>query len=95
MTCRLRRVEPAAAVSIHAEPHAQQQPARDLEVERADMGQRGRPQSFAPGLLCAAARFGFAVLKHNVSLLEGLDFTLLYFPDRVIIGYPYSSTIME
>ena len=75
MTCRLRRVEPAAAVSIHAEPHAQQQPARDLEVERADMGQRGRPQSFAPGLLCAAARFGFAVLKHTVSLLEGLDFT--------------------
>ena len=68
-------MEPAAAVSIHAEPHAQQQPARDLEVERADMGQRGRPQSFAPGLLCAAARFGFAVLKHTVSLLEFLDLT--------------------
>ena len=28
-----------------------------------------------PGLLCAAARFGFAVLKKNLSLLEGLDFT--------------------
>ena len=44
-------------------------------VERAAMVQRCRPQSYGPGLLCAAARFGFAVLKHNVSLLEGLDFT--------------------
>ena len=92
---RLRRVVPAAAVTTHAKPHAQQQLARDLEVDHAAMGQRCRPQSSGPGVLCAAARFGFAVLKHNVSLLEGLDFTLLYFPDRVIIGYPYSSTIME
>ena len=66
---------PAAAVTTHAKPHAQQQLARDLEVERAAMGQRCRPQSSGPGLLCAAARFGFAVLKHYVSLLEGLDFT--------------------
>ena len=35
-----------AAVSTHAKPHAQQQLARDLEVERAAMGQRCRPQSF-------------------------------------------------
>ena len=28
-------------------PHAQQQLARDLEVERAAMGQSCRPQSFA------------------------------------------------
>ena len=28
-----------------------------------------------PGLLCAAAPFGFAVLKKNLSLLEGVDFT--------------------
>ena len=75
MEWRLRHVVPAVAVTTHAKPHAQQQLARDLEVERAAMGQRGRPQSFAPGLLCAAARFGFAVLKHTVSLLEGLDFT--------------------
>ena len=95
MECRLRRVVPAAAVTTHAKPHAQQQLARDLEVDHAAMGQPCRPQSSGPGVLCAAARFGFAVLKHNVSLLEGLDFTLLYFPDRVIIGYPYSSTIIE
>ena len=36
----LRRVVPAAAVMTHAKPHAQQQLVRDLEVERAAMGQR-------------------------------------------------------
>ena len=45
MERRLRRVVPAAAVTTHATPHAQQQLARDLEVERAAMGQRCRPQS--------------------------------------------------
>ena len=40
----VRRVVPAAAVTTHAKPHAQQQLARDLEVERA--AQRCRPQSF-------------------------------------------------
>ena len=42
----LRRVVPAAAVTTHAKPHAQQQLARDLEVKRAAMEQRCRPQSF-------------------------------------------------
>ena len=47
----LRRVVPAAAVpaaavATHAKPHEQQQLARDLEVERAAMGQRCRPQSY-------------------------------------------------
>ena len=46
MEWRLRRVVLAAAVTTHAKPHAQQQLARDLEVERAAMGQRCRPQSF-------------------------------------------------
>ena len=45
MEWRLRRVVPAAAVTTHAKPHAQQQLARDLEVERATMGQRCRHQS--------------------------------------------------
>ena len=40
----LRRVVPA--VTTHAKPNAQQQLARGLEVERAAMGQRCRPQSF-------------------------------------------------
>ena len=47
MEWRLRRVLPAAAVTTHAKPHAQQQLARDLEVERAAMGQHCRPQSSA------------------------------------------------
>ena len=46
MEWRFRRVVPAAAVTTHAKPHAQQQLARDLEVELAAMGQRCRPQSF-------------------------------------------------
>ena len=33
MEWRLRRVVPAAAVTTHAKPHAQQQLARDEEVE--------------------------------------------------------------
>ena len=63
------------AVTTHGKPHAQQQLARDLEVERAAMGQRYRPQRLGPGLLCAAARFGFSVFKNNMFLLEGLVFT--------------------
>ena len=69
MEWRLRRVAPAAAVATHAKPHAQQQLARDLEVKRAAMGQRYRPQRCGHGLLCATARFGFAVFKINVSVL--------------------------
>ena len=41
-----RRVVPAAAVTTHAKPHAQQQLERDLDVGRAAMGQRCRPQRF-------------------------------------------------
>ena len=37
---------PAATVTTDAKPHGQQQLARDLEVERAVMGQSCRPQSF-------------------------------------------------
>ena len=42
----LRRMTPAAALTTHAKPHTQQQLVCDLEVERAAMGQRCRPQSF-------------------------------------------------
>ena len=46
MEWRIRRVVPAAVVTTHAKAHAQQRLARDVEVERAAMGQRRRPQSF-------------------------------------------------
>ena len=42
----LCRVVPAAAVTTHAKPHAQQQLAGDLEVQRAAIGRRCRPQRF-------------------------------------------------
>ena len=53
MEWSLRRVVPAAAVTTHAKPHAQQQLPRDLEVERAAMGQRCRPQSFSEVQRCS------------------------------------------
>ena len=52
MEWRLPRVVPVAAVTTDAKPHAQQQLARDLEVERAAMGQRCRPQSFGEVQRC-------------------------------------------
>ena len=52
MEWRLRRVVPAATVTTHAKPHAQHQLARDLEVERAAMGQRCRLQSFGEVQRC-------------------------------------------
>ena len=54
------------AATTHAKPHAQQQLARDLEVERAAMGQRSRPQSSGPGLLCA----GTSALCVNLCLTD-------------------------
>ena len=63
MEWRLRRVVPAAEVTTHAKPHAQQQLARDLlEVERAAMGQRFRFQSFGE------------VQRGNPQLRRWLDF---------------------
>ena len=53
---------PAAAVTTDAKPHAQQQLARDLEVERAVMGQRFLPQSFGE-----VAAMQYAVFLVNCS----------------------------
>ena len=53
MEWRLPRVVVAAAmVTTRAKPHAQQQLARDVEVENAAMGQRRRPQSFGGEQRC-------------------------------------------
>ena len=48
---------PAATVTTDAKPHAQQQLARDEEVERAVMGQRCRPQSFGEVQRCITLCF--------------------------------------
>ena len=42
MEWRLRRVVPAAAVTTHTKPHAQQQLARDLEAERGKVPSAAR-----------------------------------------------------
>ena len=57
MEWRLRRVVPAATVTTRAKPHAQQQLARDLEVERAALGQRCGPQSFGEVQRCNPLQF--------------------------------------
>ena len=76
MEWRLRRVVPAAAVTTHAKPHAQQQLARGLEVERAAMGQRCRPQSSGEGQSAATSMAGFVV---NCSSAKGdVFFTFTY-----------------
>ena len=46
------QVVPAATVTTDAKPHGQQQLARDLDVERAVMGQRCRPPSFGEVQRC-------------------------------------------
>ena len=43
---------PAATVIAGAKPHGQQQLARNLEVGRAVIGQRFRPQSFGEVQRC-------------------------------------------
>ena len=56
MELRLHRV-PAATVTTRAKPHAQQQLARDLDVESAAMGQRCRLQSFGEVHRCNSLYF--------------------------------------
>ena len=46
------QVVPAATVTTGAKPHGQQQLARDLEMERAVMGQRSQPQRFGEVQRC-------------------------------------------
>ena len=48
---------PEATVTTGAKPHGQQQLARDLEVERAVMGQRCRPQSFGEVQRCLSVSY--------------------------------------
>ena len=67
MEWRLHGVVPAAAVTTRAKPHAQQQLVRDLEVERAAMGQRCRPQKFRRGAARQSAATSIAGFLLNFS----------------------------
>ena len=68
---------PAATVTTGAKPHGQQQNARDLEVERAVMGQRCRPQSFGEVQRCYPLYF----VPHTQYLIPK---PFLKFPDKLI-----------
>ena len=59
------QVVPAATVTTGAKPHGQQQLARDLEVERAVMGQRCRPQSFGEVQRCNPLCFLLAAAQYS------------------------------
>ena len=63
---------PAATVTTGAKPHGQQQLARDLEVERAVMGQRCRPQSFGEVQRCYPLYF--VPHKYSVLLQLGIPY---------------------
>ena len=58
------QVVPAATVTTDAKPHGQQQLAGDLEVERAVMGQRCRPQSFGEVQRCNPLCFLLTVAQY-------------------------------
>ena len=63
------QVVPAPTVTTGAKPHGQQQFARDVEVERAVMGQRCRPQSFGEVQRCyplSIRCFSFHILSTPV-----------------------------
>ena len=74
MEWRLRRVVPAAAVTTHAKPHAQQQLARELEVERAAPASRFRRcaarQSAATSMAVFLVNSSSAAVKPTYVVLE-------------------------
>ena len=59
----VRKFKDSVAFTTHAKPHAQQQLPRDLEVERAAMGQRCRPQ--------ISARCSEAIRNHVDGWISG------------------------
>ena len=58
------QVVPAATVTTDAKPHGQQQLARDVEVERAVMAQRCRPQSFGEVQRCNPLCFSITAAQY-------------------------------
>ena len=62
---RLSQAVVKTTVNTGAKPHGQQQLARDLEVERAVMGQRCQPQSFGEVQRCYPLYF----VPHTQSVL--------------------------
>ena len=78
------QVVPAATVTTGAKPQGQQQLARDLEVERAVMGQRCRPQSFGEVQRCYPLYF-VPNIQYSCSWASLTDQLIRQFKER--FGY--------
>ena len=72
---------PAATVTTDAKPHGQQQVARDVEVERAVMGQRCRPQSFGEVQRCNPLCFLLTAAQYCCSWASLTDQLVRKFKD--------------
>ena len=79
---------PAAAVTTHAKPHAQQQPERDLEVERAAMGQLCRPQRFGEVQRGNPPASGVVVIDVMILCLSKTRMTRVVDPPTRIQDFP-------
>ena len=80
------QVVPAATVTTDAKPHGQQQLARDLEVERAVMGQRCRPQSFGEVQRCNPLYFLLTAAQYCCSWASLTDQLVRKFKDSLVIN---------
>ena len=95
------QVVPAATVTTDAKPHGQQQLARDLEVERAVMGQRCRPQSFGEVQRRNPLCFLLTAAQYCCSWASLTDQLVRKFKDslginttmkKTLFSYPYRTT---
>ena len=73
-------------ITTHAKPHSQQQRARDLEVERAVMGQRCRPQSFGEVQRCNPLCFLLTATQYSCSWASLTDQLVRIFKDSLGIN---------
>ena len=80
------QVVPAATVTTDAKPHGQQQLARDVEVERAVMGQRCRPQSFGEVQRCNPLCFLLTAAQYCCSWASLTDQLVRKFKDSLGIN---------
>ena len=80
------QVVPAATVTTDAKPDGQQQLARDVEVERAVMGQRCRPQSFGEVQRCNPLCFLLTAAQYCYSWASLTDQLVRKFKDGLGIN---------
>ena len=80
------QVVPAETVTTDAKPHGQQQLAHDVEVERAVMGQRCRPQKFGEVQRCNPLCFLLTAAQYRCSWASLTDQLVRKFKDGLGIN---------